>query len=475
MKQKDYNNFVVEKDREVVETDLTFVAAFGLDDKLREGVKQSIEKLRAASINTRMISGDNLHTAIACAIQAGIITEEDVREEFRCMTGEQFRKEVGNFSFDPKTGKYSFDKVRFKNIADNLLVLARSTYEDKLHLIVGLKQIGSQVAVTADGINDSAALKEANVGFCMGISGCEVAKDASDIIILDDNFNSVFKATLWGRNILDNIRKFIQFQMTVNGVCLVITFLGGATLGTPPFSVIQLLWVNMIMDTLAAISLATEPPNPNNMKLEKQKKTDKIILPTMWRNIFAQIAYQLLVLIVMLYSLPWWFPNSTYGLVDPNVKFYDSSPESTNKKFHYTMIFNTLILMNLFNQVSSRKIGWNDVNIFESFFKNKWFLIVLAAEFGFQWFVVQWGGIIGLIFRTTPLTLVQWITCLSFAVGSLLVNLGSKYVPPEHSAKFNIPFNESQGAEGDDALSKFTNKLASKNQRSETEKLLNDF
>ena len=125
------------------------------------------------------------------------------------MTGEQFRQEVGNFTFDAKTGKYTFDKTRFKNIADNLLVLARSSYEDKLHLIVGLKQIGSQVAVTADGFNDAQALKYANVGFCMGLSGCEVAKDASDIIILDDNFNSVFKATLWGRNILDNIRKFI--------------------------------------------------------------------------------------------------------------------------------------------------------------------------------------------------------------------------------------------------------------------------
>ena len=100
----------------------------------------------------------------------------------------------------------------------------------------------------------------------MGISGCEVAKDASDIIILDDNFNSVFRATQWGRNILDNIRKFIQFQLTVNVVCLVIVFLGGATLGTPPFSVIQLLWTNMIMDTLAAISLATEPPHSTSIK-----------------------------------------------------------------------------------------------------------------------------------------------------------------------------------------------------------------
>jgi magnesium-transporting ATPase (P-type) len=380
-----------------------FVGGFGLDDNLREGVKQSIEKLRAASINTRMISGDNLNTAIACAIKAGIISEEDVHEQFRCMTGEQFRQEVGAFTYDEKTKKYTFDKARFKNVADNLLVLARSTYEDKLHLIVGLKQIGSQVAVTADGINDAKALKEANVGFCMGLSGCEVAKDSADIIILDDNFNSVFKATLWGRNILDNIRKFIQFQMTINVVCLVITFLGGATLGTPPFSVIQLLWVNMIMDTLAAISLATEPPNPHNMKLEKQKKTDRIILPVMWRNIAAQALYQFLVLVVMLYSIPWWFTDTTYGLVDPNVKFYDVTTESQNKTLHYTMLFNTLIFMNLFNQVSSRKLGWNEVNIFDNFFNNKWFFIILIGEILFQVFIVQFGGVVSMIFRTTPL------------------------------------------------------------------------
>lgn len=121
----------------------------------------------------------------------------------------------------------------------------------------------------------------------MGKSGCEAAKDAADIIILDDNFNSVFRATQWGRNILDNIRKFIQFQMTLNIVTVIMVLLSGATLGASPFSVTQLLWINMIMDTLAAISLATEPPHPSNLKQEKQKKTDRIILPVMWRNIIC--------------------------------------------------------------------------------------------------------------------------------------------------------------------------------------------
>lgn len=141
----------------------------------------------------------------------------------------------------------------------------------------------------------------------MGLSGVEAAKDAADIIILDDNFTSIFRATQWGRNILDNIRKFIQFQLTVNIVIVTLVLLGGATLGFSPFSVTQLLWTNMVMDTLAALSLATEPPHPTNLNPERQKKTDKIILPVMWRNILCQAAYQIVVLIVMLYSVPYWF------------------------------------------------------------------------------------------------------------------------------------------------------------------------
>lgn len=314
---------------------MTFVAAFGLSDPLREGVDQAIYKLRLASINTRMISGDNLETAIACAKKAGILAEGEENVPMRCMNGEDFRREIGGIvKVQGKDGKEKWtvgDKKKFKNIAGNLKVLARSTPEDKFSLVVGLQDIGSSVAVTADGINDAQALKNAHVGFCMGQSGCEVAKDAADIIILDDNFTSVFRATQWGRNILDNIRKFIQFQLTVNLVCLFMVFLGAATLGFSPFSITQLLWVNMIMDTLAAMSLATEPPHPTNLKAEKQKKQDKIILPVMWRNIGSQAVYQLIVLIAMLYSVPYWFGIDGDGYEYYNTPFYEETLASLNK------------------------------------------------------------------------------------------------------------------------------------------------
>lgn len=217
-----------------------------------------------------MISGDNLDTAVEVAKKAGILQNDDDKYEKVCMLGKDFREAVGGVrKVMDAAGNEKWEvvnKPNFRAIAQRLKVLARSTPEDKFALIVGLKELGASVAVTADGINDAPALKNANVGFCMGISGCQVAKESSDIVILDDNFKSVFRATQWGRNIYDNVRKFIVFQMTVNISALLVVFLSGATLGDSPFNVIQLLWVNMVMDTLAAIALATEPPHPTELK-----------------------------------------------------------------------------------------------------------------------------------------------------------------------------------------------------------------
>jgi magnesium-transporting ATPase (P-type) len=157
----------------------------------------------------------------------------------------------------------------------------------------------------------------------------------------------------------------------------------------------------MIMDTLAAISLATEPPHPISMKLEKQKKNDRIILPVMWRNILGQVGYQLIILIVMLYTVPWWFGKG-YDLVDNyRITFVGSNVDEVHKLQHYTMLFHTFVLMNLFNQLNSRKIGWKDLNIFDQFFNNFYFLIVLVLEFVVQYGIVELGGS---IFRTSPLT-----------------------------------------------------------------------
>lgn len=218
-----------------------------------------------------MISGDNKYTAIECAKRAGILKEGEEKTELVAMDGEDFMKEIGGITkhVDQHTGKEIFkvgSKNAFKKTMFHLKVLARTNPDHKLALVAGLKEMGECVAMTAEGINDATALKQANVGICMGVSGTEVAKDASDIIILDDNFISVFRSVQYGRNIYDNIRKFFQFQMVVNVVCVFIVLISGITLGESPFNVIQLLWINLIMDTLGAIALSTERPHPTELK-----------------------------------------------------------------------------------------------------------------------------------------------------------------------------------------------------------------
>lgn len=163
----------------------------------------------------------------------------------------------------------------------------RCNPEDKHMFVALMKQQGSNIAVIADGINDVLALEEAMVGFAMGENGCAVARDASQIILTDDNFVSLFNSIKWGRNMMDNCRKFIQFQMTVNMSCLFIVILGSATLGRPPFSIIQLLWINLVMDVLAALALATEAPHPTELKANNVDESAPIILPVMWRSIYS--------------------------------------------------------------------------------------------------------------------------------------------------------------------------------------------
>lgn len=164
-------------------------------------------------------------------------------------------------------------------------VLARSTPEDKYMLVTGLKELNAVVAVTGDGTNDAPALKKADVGFAMGITGTEVAKEASDIILLDDNFASIITAVKWGRNIYTNVRKFLQFQLTVNVVAMFIVFMGGVVVADPPLTAVQMLWVNLIMDTFAALALATEPPAETILEDPPYSRTELIVTPVMWRNI----------------------------------------------------------------------------------------------------------------------------------------------------------------------------------------------
>ena len=244
-----------------------------------------------------MVTGDNIDTAIAISKEAHIITDSDLADNedgYVCMTGERFRDMIGGEVIlnDDGSAQAIIKNTRaFRNITKKLKVLARSLPDDKFMLVHGLIEEGATVAVTGDGTNDAPALNRADVGFAMGIAGTDVAKSAADIVLTNDDFCSIEVAIKYGRNIFDNVRKFLQFQLTVNVAALIIVFTGSVIFDDPPLTSVQMLWVNLIMDTFAALALATEPPNDALMDRQPASKTQKIVNAVMWRNIFGQGIY----------------------------------------------------------------------------------------------------------------------------------------------------------------------------------------
>ena len=217
------------------------------------------------------------------------------------MLGKDFRDFVGGLQNAGKEDECVGNMDNFKKVAQNLKVLARSSPTDKYLMATGLKTLNHVVAMTGDGTNDAPALKKADIGFAMGITGTEVAKEAAGIILLDDNFASIVTAMKWGRNIFDSIRKFLQFQLTVNFVALVMAFTGAAVLEESPLNPIQMLWVNLIMDTLASLALATEPPNDELLLRKPYSRFEHLITADMWRNIISQGILQIIILGVILF------------------------------------------------------------------------------------------------------------------------------------------------------------------------------
>lgn len=268
-----------------------------------------------------MVTGDNLDTAKAIAIEAGILKKDQIGKKYACMDGKTFREACGGLrKVETQSGllrEEIVDQKTFREIAANLQVLARSSPEDKYMLVTGLRDLGNTVAVTGDGTNDAPALKRADVGFAMGISGTEVAKEAADIILLDDNFASIVTAVKWGRNIFTCVRKFLQFQLVINIGAIFIILLNSLICPpqAQPLGTLQLLWINILMDTFAALALATEEPSEALLDERPYKRTDSIFTPVMWRNIIGQTIYQ----IALFNGLLFYFRynnTSTYNFIE---------------------------------------------------------------------------------------------------------------------------------------------------------------
>jgi len=286
-----------------------------------------------------MCTGDNLDTATAISRNAGIITEAQCKLPYACMTGKDFRELVGPLEeiddpsgalvdADPenpgekkiKKKKVLANMKKFKEVIQNLRVLGRSSPLDKEILVTGVQENNGVVAVTGDGTNDAPALTKADVGFAMGITGTDVAKGACDIILLDDNFTSIITALKYGRNVYDNVRKFLQFQLSVNVVAMFIVFFGSVILSDSPLNAVQMLWVNLIMDTLGALALATEPPPDSILKRAPYSKHNAIVTENMWRNVFGHGIYQISVLCILIFAGPGWFVEVYWVACD---KFVD--------------------------------------------------------------------------------------------------------------------------------------------------------
>ena len=295
--------------RAEAESDLVYVATFGLEDPLREDIDTTVQLIRYGhkqtsfdnnenyQVNVRMITGDHVDTAREVAFRCGIITEEEKTMDNVVITSQQFREAIGDVQqiYDPVSGETKIEflegRKKFDEIKKAVKVIARCTSEDKFIFVCGIKQKGGLVGMTGDSISDAEALIKADVGFCMG-SGCDVAKDNSDLVILDNDFVSIYRSIKWGRAIFDNVRKFLQFQLTMNIVVCVVTIVGGFTLGVPPLNVVQMLWANLIMDILGAIAIGTEPYNSNESGTSNRiSRKDSIIKPEMMRLIICHSIY----------------------------------------------------------------------------------------------------------------------------------------------------------------------------------------
>ncbi|XP_062921288.1 plasma membrane calcium-transporting ATPase 1-like isoform X2 [Mobula hypostoma] len=399
-----YRDFVKEPDwdnENEILCDLTCITVVGIEDPVRPEVPDAITKCQRAGITVRMVTGDNINTARAIATKCGIIHPG---EDFLCLEGKEFNRLIRN-------EKGEVEQERLDKVWPSLRVLARSSPTDKHTLVKGIidSTIGEMrqvVAVTGDGTNDGPALKKADVGFAMGIAGTDVAKEASDIILTDDNFTSIVKAVMWGRNVYDSISKFLQFQLTVNVVAVIVAFTGACITQDSPLKAVQMLWVNLIMDTFASLALATEPPTEALLLRKPYGRNKPLISRTMMKNILGHGVYQLTIIFTLLFA---------------GEKFFDidsgrNAPLHSPPTEHYTIVFNTFVMMQLFNEINARKIH-GERNVFEAIFRNPIFCSIVVGTFLIQIVIVEFGG---KPFSCSGLTLDQWLWCIFIGIGELL-------------------------------------------------------
>ncbi|SMR45355.1 unnamed protein product [Zymoseptoria tritici ST99CH_3D1] len=388
---------------------MTFLGIVGIQDPLREGVPEAVKDCIMAGVFPRMVTGDNIITAKAIATECGIYTEGGIAIE-----GPEFR---------------TMSKSKQMEIIPHLQVMARSSPDDKRTLVKRLKEMGETVAVTGDGTNDAPALKAADVGFAMNIAGTEVAKEASDIILMDDNFASIVKGIMWGRAVNDAVRKFLQFQITVNITAVALAFISSVSSNDEEsvLTAVQLLWINLIMDTMAALALATDPPNRKILNRKPDKKSAPLFSVTMWKMIIGQAIYQLTITLILYFA-----GKSIFG--------YHSDDPATNERLdreHRTLVFNTFTWMQIFNALNNRRLD-NEFNIFEGLRHNLFFVGIFLTMIGGQVLIIFVGS--WEVFQAQRQTGTQWAIALVLGLLSLPMGVVIRMFPNSIATKMCPPF-----------------------------------
>ncbi|KAK4050298.1 plasma membrane calcium [Microbotryomycetes sp. JL201] len=378
--------------------DLTLVAITAIEDPLREGVTNAVHTCQKAGVQVKMCTGDNVLTARSIATQCGIFSKGGI-----IMEGPVFRK---------------LTEAQRHEIVPRLQVLARSSPEDKKILVEHLKSMGEVVGVTGDGTNDGPALKTANVGFSMGIAGTEVAKEASDIILMDDNFASIVRAIMWGRCVNDSVKKFLQFQLSVNVCAVVITYITAVSSDDEEsvLTAVQLLWVNLIMDTFAALALATDPADPVVLNRQPDRKTAPLISSQMWMMILGQAFYQIVVALVLHFA----------GKDILSLHSDDIAVQLDNENELKTLIFNSFVFCQIFNMWNARRLD-RGLNIFRGVQKNMYFIVIFLIMVGGQALIVNFGGA---AFQVTRIGGRDWAISVILGLISIPVAVLIRLLPP---------------------------------------------
>ena len=550
--ENEFNNIEKEDEKGLLpdQKNLIFLAIFGLQDSLRPGVRNAVQECHMAGVRVIMVTGDNLITATSIAKDCHIFPDKIDIDKLRvhdvetnpsdtndpeknpahikeildikpyAITGNSFyyaiegiyckicgldtqlckcpksEAEAEELAKDGSAKKpVKKDAIRnmenFTKISANLLVMARSQPIHKYALVLGLRELDNVVAVTGDGTNDAPALSKSDVGFSMN-DGTDIAKEASDIILMDNNFTSIVVAIIYGRSIYENIRKFLQFQLTVNFGACILVFLCSCIGNETPLTSIQMLWVNLIMDSLGSLALATEPPYKDLLRKRPTNRKEMIINGRMWKHIVGQSIFEIAILLILYLIAPKFFPEDKedilksaeylkgcfgtlpggventdkilYGNKDKWVSvkkfnasdyycqnicneekdiiekwgtlnltmedFYDRYVTHYGGTTHMTLIFDAFVCYTLFNQINCRIID-DGLNTFARINKGIMFCIVTLSELVIQIILSQIGR---QVFHCVigGLSFKQWMICLGFSVSTMVFNFLLKFIPLEN-------------------------------------------